>query len=108
MQHLALIRPEEMPQVIRIASELHEAEDQNSATQKQATIQAASEVGLTEAQLERAAEQWLQQRQVGELLAAKKKQNRLLTLLVGAILLVPGLVVLALVIPIVLQLWGSH
>jgi hypothetical protein len=101
-EYLERILPDEMPEVIRIASESLAAEVGGQTNQKQAMLRAAMEVGLTENQLQLAAEQWLHLRESRERMAARKRQNKSIALVVGAILLVPFLLFLALVIPVVL------
>jgi hypothetical protein len=65
VQRLEQIPLEEMPQVVRLASELYAADEkcEHETCQKQATVQAAAEAGLPEGYMERAAEQWLEQEQ---------------------------------------------
>ena len=88
MLRLQDIPPEQMPEVVRVASELYEKdrEHEAEAEQRQATVAAAAEVGLPEEYLQRAATE-LHSRRV-EQRQHKRRRNGLLA--IGGTILVLG------------------
>jgi hypothetical protein len=89
MLRLQDIPPEQMPEVVRVASELYEKDKENEveAAQRQATVEAAAEVGLPEEYLHRAAAE-LHTRRVVQIEQKRRKRNGMLA--VGGALLVLG------------------
>lgn len=89
MLRLDNIPPEEMPEVVRVASELYEKdrEREAEAAERQATVQAAAEVGLPEEYLHRAAAE-LHARRVEQVKQRRRRRNGLLA--VGGAVLALG------------------
>jgi len=86
MLRLENIPPEQMPEVVRIASELYSKDQAQDAEaqERQATVDAAAEIGLPEAYLHRAAEE-LHARRVEEVQHRRHRRFGLLAL-AGAVL----------------------
>lgn len=84
MLKLENIPPEEMPQVVRIATQLQEQDRQTEAEeqQRQATVAAAEEVGLPEHYLHQAAAE-LHTRRVAQIELQRRRRTRLITAGVG-------------------------
>jgi hypothetical protein len=79
MLKLENVPPEQMPEVVRIASEMYERDQQRNeeAQLRQATVKAAEEVGLPEEYLHRAAAE-MHSRKVEELQQKRRTRNRLI------------------------------
>jgi hypothetical protein len=89
MLKLENVPPEQMPEVVHIASELYEKDQQYKAEsqERNATVKAAAEVGLPEEYLHLAAQQW-HVRRVEE--ASRKRRRRTGVLAVAGAALVMG------------------
>lgn len=91
MQRLENVSPEEMPEVVRIASELYEQDQAQSAQDqtRQAYVDAAGEVGLPEEYLQRAAAE-MHARRVERIQHRRRMRTGLLATL-GAVVALGGL-----------------
>lgn len=87
MRRFDQVTPEEMPEVVRVASRLYE-EERAATQEQQSTIQAASELDLPPEYLERAADRVHADR-VAQIQAQRKKRNTLLAT-VGAVVVLGG------------------
>jgi len=91
MLRLENVPPEEMPEVVHIASELYEKDKQydEESQQRKATVDAAAEVGLPEEYLHRAAQQ-LHARRVEQAGQKRRRRNGLLAVVGAAVVLGGG------------------
>jgi hypothetical protein len=91
MLRLKDLPPQEMREVVEIATELYEQEQgrREEAVVRQATVDAAAEVGLPPEYLERAAAV-LHERRVAEIRQKQKRSRLLLTTVVAALALLGG------------------
>ncbi|MES2464015.1 MAG: hypothetical protein V4671_25875 [Armatimonadota bacterium] len=87
MLRLKDVPPEEMSEVVRVASEMQDRETAETR-ERLATVAAASEVGIPEEYLERAAAE-VHQRRVAAVLAKRRKRRRMFSI-IGAVAALGG------------------
>jgi hypothetical protein len=96
MLRLENIPPEQMPEVVRIASELYtrDQEKEAEAQERQATVAAAEEIGLSEDYLHRAAAE-LHGRRIAEARERRQRLNGLLALGSAVVVIGTGAAILS-------------